>query len=206
MGTSNEHSDNSSRDVVGILPAAGHARRLGSLPCSKEVFPLMTEDSLGGSVRGAQLACDHSLQAFEAAGVRRAFVLLRKGKWDVPATLGTGSGRGLQLAYRIMEATPGVPQTLDSAYPFVAEQRVVLAFPDILFTPRTAIADLLQHQEATGADVVLGAFPAPNDKTADRVKVDDGRVDSVAIKSGASSLSQAWVLAAWTPEVIETRS
>ncbi len=33
-------ADRTPLDVVGLVPAAGEAKRLGKLPCSKELFPV----------------------------------------------------------------------------------------------------------------------------------------------------------------------
>jgi len=203
--------------VIGLVPAAGRAARLGVLPCSKEIFPL----GLGadGEVRPA---CAHLLDAFLDAGVERAFVLLRKGKWDVPQLLGRGPERPLwsgppkgtaspplvppkgtatlRLAYLALDPTASVPETLDAAYPFVQDARVALGFPDILFEPRDAFRGLRERQEASGADLVLGLFPADRPDKADMVELDDvGRVRRLVIKKPDRGLRYTWSIAFWTP-------
>jgi glucose-1-phosphate thymidylyltransferase len=183
-------------EVVGVIPAAGHARRLGPLPCSKEILPLMGE---GVGNRQCVLAADHALAAMRRAGIERAFVLVRSGKWDIPAALADGSDYEIQLAYRVIGATPGMAHTLDTAYPFIKHHRVALAFPDTLLRPQTVLADVRARQEDTGADLVLGAFPAPGDQSADLVDVRDGVVHAVQVKPEHSALHLAWVVALWTP-------
>lgn len=186
--------------MIGLVPAAGRAARLGALPCSKEIFPLGL--GAGGEVRPA---CAHLLDAFLDAGVGRAFVLLRKGKWDVPQLLGRGPGSRegtatLQLAYLALDPTASVPETLDAAYPFVRDARVALGFPDILFEPRDAFRGLLERQEESGADLVLGLFPADRPDKADMVELDDGgRVRRLVIKQPDVGLCYTWSVALWTP-------
>lgn len=189
--------------VVGLVPAAGRADRLGDLPCSKEIFPVGFRDA--GGVRRPRPVCEHLLEALRQAGVRRAFVLLRKGKWDVPALLGRGldpgAGDGLHLAYLALDPTASVPETLDCAYPFVSDCRVALGFPDILFEPRDAYRHLVARQAATEAPVVLGLFPAERPEKTDMVELDDsGRVRRLVIKQAGAALRYTWSIALWTPE------
>lgn len=184
-------------EVVGVIPAAGHAQRLGPLPCSKEILPLMSEE--GFEHPRCAMAADHALAAMQRAGVERAFVLVRSGKWDIPAALTDGSDYGLHLAYRVIDATPGMAHTLDTAYPFIKHHRVALTFPDILLRPQTVLAEVRARQEDTGADLVLGVFPAPDDQSADLVDLRDGVVHAVQVKPERSGLHLAWVGALWTP-------
>jgi len=192
----------SAAPVVGLVPAAGRADRLGPLPCSKEIFPVGFRDAGGGP----RPVCEHLLEAFRDAGVHRAFVLLRKGKWDVPAFLGRGLDAGaagaLHLAYLALDPTAGVPETIDCAYPFVADHSVALGFPDILFEPRDAFRRLRERQAATGAPVVLGLFPAEAPEKTDMVELDDaGRVRRLVIKQAATALAYTWSIALWQPEL-----
>ena len=66
---------------------------------------------------------------------------------------------GEMLAAQAAEAF-GVPFTLDQAYPFVRDATVAFGFPDIIFDGQDGFVKLLDRQLQTGADVVLGLFPA----------------------------------------------
>ncbi len=184
--------------MIGLVPAAGGAARLGALPCSKEIFPL----GIGPDGR-TRPVCEHLLDAYLDAGVERAFVLLRKGKWDIPQLLGRGRrsmDAELRLAYLALDPTASVPETLDAAYPFVTGARVALGFPDILFEPRDAFRSLVERQEESGADLVLGLFPADRPDKADMVELDDdGRVRRLIIKQPDADLRFTWSIALWTP-------
>lgn len=187
------------RQIIGLIPAAGTAHRLGALPCSKEIFPLGFRAGADGP--RPRPVCEYLLEGFRRAGIERAVIVLRRGKWDVPALLGSGSEHGLDLAYRVVDATSGVPETLDAAYPFVAEARVALGFPDIVFTPRDAFSHLLRHQEETGAEIVLGLFPTDRCEKTDMVEVDAlGRVCRLLIKQPDAGLTYTWSIAVWGPE------
>ncbi len=187
--------------MIGLVPAAGRAGRLGALPCSKEIFPLGFDAGAEGGSRPRPV-CGRLLESFVAAGVSRAFVLLRKGKWDVPELLGDGSELGLPLAYLAFEPTASVPETLDRAYPFVSEATVALGFPDIIVEPSDAYRPLLRRLRQTGAGVVLGLFPTDQSWKADMVELDDrDRVQRIVIKQPETSLRFTWSIAVWGPEL-----
>jgi glucose-1-phosphate thymidylyltransferase len=182
------------RDVVGLIPVAGHARRLPGLPCSKEILPV------GFPGEEPRPACLHLLEYLREAGVRRAFLVLRRGKWDIPALLGAGEGAGLELAYVVVDETAGIVHTLDRAFGFVEDRIVALGFPDTLIRPPDAFARLLERQRARNADVVLGMFPTDRPEKTDMVRVDaDGRVCELVVKDASSRLTHNWALAVWNP-------
>lgn len=190
-------------EVIGLIPAGGHATRMGTLPCSKEIFPLDFPSPSGASSEyhvSGRVACSGLLDSLQLAGVGRAYVVLRNGKWDIPAYLGNGEVFGVSLAYLIGHHPYGVPFTLDSAYPFIQDSVVALGFPDIVFEPASAMETVLRHLGSSSAEVVLGLFPCTRAAHVDMVETDaSGRVIGIEIKCAASKLRQAWVLAAWTP-------
>ena len=195
--------------MVGLIPAAGRADRLGALPCSKEIFPLgFRADDAG--IERPRPVCGRLLESLATAGVDRAFVLLRKGKWDVPALLGDGAELGLPLAYLALEPTASVPETLDRAYPFVREATVALGFPDIVVEPGDAYRPLLRRLRQSDAAAVLGLFPTDQSWKADMVELDQedrrpGRaqvekVRRIVIKQAETGLRFTWSIAVWGPE------
>lgn len=180
--------------VIGLIPAAGHARRLGPLPCSKEILPISTR-----SKTGPKVACEYLLEHMRVGGIDQALIVLREGKWDIPACLGGGERVGVNLAYAITRVPYGVPYTLDQAYPFVRDRRVALGFPDILFNAENAFARLLAAHATTAADVMLGLFPTDAPHTADMVERQDERVTGIVVKPPVSALRDTWGIAVWSP-------
>jgi len=182
-------------NVIALIPAAGLATRLASQPRSKEILPL------GAGVAGdppARVVCDSLLDALVSAGIRRVFIVLREGKWDIPACLSRRYRDSLDIAYLVTAGTPGSPYTLDVAFPFLGDARIVLGFPDILFQPVTAPATLLHEQQQSGADVVLGLFPAPEPRRVDMVSTDArGDVVEILVKPPSTVLTETWVTAVW---------
>lgn len=190
-----ERNDAQGLHVIGLVPAAGQASRLGKLPCSKELYPV------GFAGARPKAACEYLLEAYRRAGIRRAYVVLREGKWDIPAYLGSGRQLDMQLGYLLMDRPYGVPYTLDAATPFLEGHHVALGFPDILFEPKDAFERLLRRHAATGAHATLGLFPASEPHKCDMVALDeDGHVARIDIKPPATELRYSWIIAVWSPD------
>jgi glucose-1-phosphate thymidylyltransferase len=194
-----------SRRVVGLLPAAGRATRLGRLPCSKEILPTGHWDEEAGELAGQiKVACHHVLERMRRGGVKQVHIVIRDGKWDVPAFLGNGRSLDMELAYHVVDVPWGPAFSLDAAYPFVRDDLVVTGFPDHVLKPEDAVERVLARREETGADVVLGLFPTDRTSASDMVAFDDdGRVDGIEIKPDKTDLQYMWAIAAWTPRFTE---
>jgi glucose-1-phosphate thymidylyltransferase len=184
--------------AVGLIPAAGRALRLGPLPCSKELLPIGFRTTPEG--RAPKVAGHYLLERFRAGGVLRAFMVLHKSKADVPRYFGTGEMADVALAYLSIPGSASVPETLDRAFPFVADSLVALGFPDVIFEPADAYARLIERQAETGADLVLGLFPTERCQTTDMVETaPDGRVLRVEIRPRETTLRYNWLIAVWGP-------
>ncbi len=178
-------------EVVALLPAAGRARRLGLSEGSKEVLPL--EESTTGS--GTTL--EWLLDALGAAGIGQALVVLRRGKWDVPARLSRRTADP-QVSYRVLDHSDSVPQTLAHGLQALPGRTVLLAFPDILYES----PDLFRRavERAAGADLVLGLFECRRPDKSDMVELDDaGTPRRIVIKQPDRGLRWSWGFAVWGP-------
>jgi glucose-1-phosphate thymidylyltransferase len=187
-------------EVIGLVPAAGEGSRLHRLPCSKELYPI----GFDKSNFTPKVVSHYLLENMRIAGIRKAFVILRNGKWDIPAYFGDGKMLNMHLGYLLMDVPYGVPYTLDQAYPFVRESRVALGFPDIIFEPNDAFSSVLSQLRKSNADIVLGLFQMENPSKADMVDVDgEGRIRSIQIKPAETDLKYSWGIAAWNPSFTE---
>lgn len=147
------------------------------------------------------MAAHFLFERLRCAGISKAYVILRKGKWDIPAYFGDGSILGMHIGYLIMRLPYGTPYTLDQAWPFIKNARVALGFPDVIFEPDNAFVPLLERQEQTGADVVLGLFPSAQPHKMDMVETDaQGKVLRIVIKPKQTTLKYSWMIALWTPK------
>jgi len=186
--------------VVGVIPAAGQATRLSPLPCSKELYPIGFMEGSGANAVRPKVASHYLLEKMRLAAIREAYVVLRKHKWDIPAYWGDGSILGMSLAYLVMDTSPGVPFTIDHAYPFVQNATVAFGFPDILFGPEDAFLQLIARHESCHAHVTLGLFPANAPEKVDMVDIDEqGRVRQIVIQPRNTPLRHSWGIAVWEP-------
>lgn len=206
-------SSPTARPVVGLIPAAGWGRRLGTLPCSKEVYPVGwdAKDTATGMATTAsstngtrtlrpKVASQYLLDAMRAADVETAYIIIREGKWDIPQYWGDGHRLNMHLAYLMMRLPHGTPFTLNQAYAFVQDRTVVMGFPDVIFEPSDAYVHLLDRLHTTDADVVLGLFPAERPHKVDMVALNDnGRPQAIDIKPDATDLTYTWVCVVWAP-------
>jgi glucose-1-phosphate thymidylyltransferase len=187
-------------DIIGLIPAGGSATRLDPLPCSKELYPIGFRLVDGGRETRPKVASHYLLEKMQLAGITKAYIVLRQGKWDIPRYLGDGSMLNMHLGYLIVNLPFGAPFTLDQAYPFVRDAVVAFGFPDILFQPDNVFIQLLAYLEGNHADVVLGLFPADQPDKMDMVEVDHaGRVIRMVVKPRHTELKYSWAIALWTP-------
>lgn len=189
-------------EIVGVLPAAGHARRLGTtVQSSKELLPIV--DSQGET----RPVSHFLLQQMVHAGCDRAIIVLRPGKWDIPATLGPLYQAQLPLAYCTIEDSWGPPFTVAEALPFARGAAVATGFPDILIDPPDAMTQVIHKLRTSQADVVVATFDASKKDGCDLCVADaDNRVRQIAPKEQNppwQENSQTWLLAAWRPSFTE---
>jgi glucose-1-phosphate thymidylyltransferase len=187
-------------DVIGLVPAAGRAKRLAPLPCSKELYPIgFARKGENGEPR-AKVVGEYLFDKFRNAHIHKAILIIRNGKWDIPAYFGDGQIVGMDLAYVVIAESCGPPDTIDRAYPFAAKKRIAFGFPDIMFGPEDVFDRLLRHQSASGCDAVLGLYPAHDTRQMDMIDLDDhGRVRDIVLKPKETDLKYAWICAVWTP-------
>lgn len=190
--------------VIGLLPAAGYATRLGSISCSKEILPIGSWTGRGEVEARPKVVSHYLLEKMRRAGITEAFIIIREGKWDIPAHFKDGATLDMHLGYLLVTVPWGAPYTLDQAYPFVRASLVALGFPDILFSSDDAYERLIAHQARSSADVVLGLFPADRPSTMDVVATDDhGRIAKIISKPAHTTLTHTWGIAVWTPRFTE---
>jgi glucose-1-phosphate thymidylyltransferase len=187
------------QQITGVVPMAGRATRISPLPMSKELYPVSLRETETGA--RPKVASHYLLERMRLAGVRQTYLVIRDGKWDIPAYYNDGTQLlDMHLAYVMMRLPHGAPFSVDAAHPFVKDAIVVMGFPDILFSPADAFSRLLAKQRETRADLVLGLYRWDNPKLDDMVDSDDdGRVRALTIKEDAPHLRYTWAMAAWSP-------
>jgi glucose-1-phosphate thymidylyltransferase len=186
-------------EVVALIPAAGSGSRLAPIPGSKEVFPVGFSPGADGTPE-VRVISQYLFERMASAGVGRGIVVLRQGKWDIPAFYGQGEPAGMQLAYVVVGETQGPPDTIDHAYAFVHNAAVVFGFPDMLLGPADVYDQLLNRLDADGVDAVLGLYEVEDRGNSDMVQLDaDGFITDIALKDKTSTARYCWGSAAWKP-------
>lgn len=184
--------------VTGIIPAAGYASRLPKLPCSKEIYPLHVNKN--NHAEKTQIAAASLLNHFSLAGAKKAFMIIRKEKWDIPQFLEDGSEFNLNLSYIVTPPTNGTIYSILKSLPFIENDIVLLGFPDIQIYTDNPFEILLDNLNNSKMDIMLGLFKAPNPQKVDMVKTNpDGTLKRVEVKPSATQLTHTWLIAAWKP-------
>ena len=195
--------NHTSKSLIGLIPAAGKASRIQPLPCSKELLPVGFQTV--GSEQGVialrpKAVSQYLMESMHHAGVRKAYIVLNRQKWDIPAYYGPGTLTGIDLAYVITDYPYGAPFSLKQAFPFVSDATILFGFPDIRLTPVDAFTRLLERKSETRADLVLGLFRAKDPSKMDMVRLDShGDVTAVDIKPTRTTLTYTWIIAVWSP-------
>lgn len=181
-------------EIVGLIPGAGQANRLGNIPCSKEVFPVMN------SAGELTVLSSNLIRYFHIADITKLYFIIRKGKWDIPSYFGDGSEWGVEIAYLMMNLPFGTPFTLNQAYPFVKDKIIALGFPDIIFKPENAFSLLKERFASSEADLILGIVPVKKSQNTDMVDFDDnGLIREIVVKKDRPDLKYGWFIALWRP-------
>jgi len=194
-------------EIVGLFPAGGIGKRISPLPCSKELLPVGFHDANEKLGLRPKVVSHYLLEKMRLAGITKVYIILRKGKWDIPAYFGDGKILDMHLAYLMMDLPLGVPYTLDQAYPFLKDKRVALGFPDVLLKPRDSFIRLLKKQMETNSDILLGLYPTDQPHKMDMVDLKkDGGIKAIKVKpskSDKAKLRYVWQTAIWNPVFTE---
>ena len=163
--------------LVGLVPAAGHARRLGAQPSSKEVLP----------VRGRPVM-DHLFERLQVARPDRIRLITRPDKRDV-----VDHARELR-AEVVLGEPPDVARSLLLGLDGVpAEAEVLVGFPDSIWEPEDGFVRLLDVLRDGAHDVALGLFRAAEPERSDVVALRaDGIVTGVRVKPADPGSDLVW--------------
>lgn len=189
-------------EIVGLVPAGGIGKRISPLPCSKELLPVGFHDANENLGLRPKVIAHYLLERMQLAGITKVYIILRKGKWDIPAYFGDGKILDMHLSYLMMDLPYGVPYTLDQAHPFLKDKLVALGFPDVLLKPQDSFVRLLKKQMETNSDILLGLYPTDQPHKMDVVDLKkDGSIKEILVKPSKVSKAKiryTWQTAIWT--------
>ena len=193
-------------NVIGLIPAAGTAKRISPLPGSKELFPIgFREVELDGHVQiRPKVISQYLIDNMFTAGASKVWMVLGRGKWDIMQYYGEGDEYGGPIAYLMMNRSWGMPYTLDQAYPWLNHEVVLFGMPDTIFTPRDAFAQMLKQHFLSKADVTLGVFPTDRPEKLCPVDMNaEGEVTWMVDKPEHSEIKNTWGCACWSQSFTE---
>ena len=186
-------------ELVGLIPAAGHARRLALANGSKELLPVPN----GHCPDEQQPVTAGLLQQMLSARCARVFCITRAEKADIAQAFGSGARYHLPIAYLMIEDSWGPPFTLASAFKFAPGAGFAFGFPDIMVDPPDAMGHLASKLRSGKADVVMATFPARAGQGVDMADGDnDGPVTAIVPKEESPTWpadGKTWLLAVWRP-------
>ena len=165
--------------IVGVIPAAGHATRLGALPCSKEVLPV-----------GGRPVLEYVFERMRRAAAEIR-VVTRPEKADV-------AQHARRLGALVLEGGPAsvAESVLLGCEELAPDDVVLLGLPDSIWEPEDGFVQLVDALDAT-TTVALGCFRSAELERSDVVVVDDlGRVRSVQVKPDRPASDLVWGCAA----------
>ena len=162
--------------IVGVIPAAGFATRLGRIPCSKEVLPV-----------AGRPVMDFLVERMRRAPAAEIRVVTRPEKRDV-------AERARALGAAVVE---GRPRTVSESVGLgieglAADDVVLLGFPDSLWEPVDGFATLLRELD-DATEVVLGCFASSELQRSDVVVLGEGGlVRGVQVKPTRPASEVVW--------------
>jgi len=186
------------RDLVGLIPCAGSATRLGILPFSKELYPIGFDTFLG--VHCLRVVSSYLIEHMMDSGVKDFHLILKEEKKDIPTYFNNFKQSNISLNYHISEVDYGVPFSLNTAYPFIKDKIVCMGFPDILFKPKKVYNELLKKLDADpNTSIVLGVMPFDRPEKSDMIEYDaNNKIKRLVIKSSTEKhLRYGWFCAVW---------
>jgi glucose-1-phosphate thymidylyltransferase len=166
--------------LVGVIPAAGSATRLGPLPSSKEVLPV-----------DGRPVVDYLVERMRLADCDEIRLVTRTDKADVIE-------RARELELRVILARPqtvaeSVALGLDN---LSADDVVLLGFPDSIWEPPDGFVRLVGELDDELA-AVLGLFRTPDLQRSDVVSLDAaGLVAAIDVKPAQPESEWIWGCAA----------
>jgi dTDP-glucose pyrophosphorylase len=166
--------------VIGLVPAAGYATRLGLPTGSKEVQPVRDRPVM-----------EYLLERMKVAGATRIRVATRPEKSDVAA-----------LASRWdAEVLTGYPTSVSESLRLASsglldDETVIFGFPDTIWSPIDGFVPLVR-QVVAGEPIALGVFESPHPERSDVTVVDDrGRIIRIEVKPGQIETRLVWACGA----------
>jgi glucose-1-phosphate thymidylyltransferase len=187
------------KPFIGLLPAAGRARRLAPLRYPKELLPINYERDDAGGMRARAIA-EYAIEAIRLAEVMRVLLVVAPWKMDIVSYVGDGRQFGVDVGYLYQQDARGLPPALDLASPWCHGCHTVFALPDTIFQPRDALRTLRALYLDERADLALAVFPTPEPHRLGPVVLNGRQVARVLDKPTVPPAANTWAAGIWSDQ------
>lgn len=171
--------------MLGIIPAAGAAKRLQPLPFSKELLPVASRHEDGAERPRA--VSEFVVERLVLGGATRLCFVVAPRKLDIVSYYGA-SVSGVPICYAIQPEPSGLCDAIFRGLPFACpDESIAVGLPDTVWFP----ADGLKTLPAGELGLLL--FPVQEPALFDAVITDaQGRVREVQVKSPSARSNWIW--------------
>ena len=189
------------KQLVGIIPAAGAGSRLFPYNGGKEVLPVgsnyITID--GKKEERPKIVSQYIIEAMAEAGVKHIIIITRPTKYALMGLHLDGSQYGVHISY-IVQHPVSMAQSIDLAYDWVKSSTVVMGMPDTVVSPSGCVKQLVEQHSKGGTELSLGLFPTDKPYKFGMVKTDaDANVIYHQDKPAHTDAKYMWGVAVWEP-------
>jgi dTDP-glucose pyrophosphorylase len=171
--------------MLGVIPAAGAARRLQPLPFSKELLPISSK--LKDGAERPRAVSEFIVERLIAGGATRLCFVVAPRKLDIITYYGP-SIDGVPVCYVIQPEATGLCDAIFRGLPFAAPDEVIaVGLPDTVWFPAAGLRALPLDQLA------FLLFPVEKPELFDAVVTDEhGAISEIQVKSAQASSSWIW--------------
>jgi dTDP-glucose pyrophosphorylase len=174
--------------MLGLILAAGKGTRMR--PYSNAINKEM-------SLIGESPVIEYSVKALANAGVKKAFIVLGEGKWQILEYLRDGSRFNISLSYLYQETgekgeNRGTAKAIQTAEGWVEEDFIVI-YGDSFFHPYDFLRDEVELHFKEGADVTMGIYMMKEHKDYGVVKISNNRIMDILEKATSDEVEKVKV-------------
>ncbi|MGB8647036.1 MAG: sugar phosphate nucleotidyltransferase [Anaerolineae bacterium] len=191
-----------SKELIGLVPAAGKGVRLG-LPYPKELYPIIRENRY-------KPVSQFVLDNLTAAGLKHVVFVVNETKHQLLAYFGDGHRFGCNISYVVQEpregkkgsTSPGLAHALDAAYHLTVGKTVCFGMADTIMPPDVFERGL--NEALPTDDLILILFNTDRPEKFGMVRMDaDRRVVEIVDKPKKTELTLMWGCIIWRPRFTE---
>lgn len=164
--------------MIGLILAAGKGTRMR--PYSNAINKEM-------SLIGESPVIEYNVKALANAGIRKAFVVLGEGKWQVLEYLRDGAKFDIALSYIYQDVgekkeNMGTAKAIQAAENWIDDDFIVI-YGDSFFYPNDFLKDEIALHSREKADAIMGIYMMKDYKDYGVVKISENRVIDIIEKA-----------------------